>query len=106
MPYPRARALFTPWARSDDEMQIRIRRSKATGIVVSVVLHLLFVLLWLHTQKNFPRVAVQGSSNPINVFMIPEPAAPGKSAATQPPRKPKPVPAQRRSAVVTAPTVA
>lgn len=106
MPFPPPRALFSPWARSDDEMQIRIRRSKAAGIVASVVLHVLFVLLWLHTQKNIPRVAVQGSSNPINVFMIPEPAAPGKIATAQPLRKPRPAPPQRRSAVVTAPTFA
>ena len=106
MSFPPPRARFTPWARTDDEMHIRFRRSNAMGIIFTVLLHLLFVFLWLHTQKNIPRVVSQGSSNPINVYMIPEESPPTKSAAAQPQRKPKPTPPQRRTTVVTAPTIA
>jgi outer membrane biosynthesis protein TonB len=85
-------------------MHIRFRRSNAMGIIFTVLLHLLFAFLWLHTQKNIPRLPIQGSSNAIKLIMIPEESAPAKTAAAQPQRKPKPP--QRRAAVVTAPTFA
>jgi outer membrane biosynthesis protein TonB len=106
MPFPLPRARFTPWARTDDEMYIRFRRSNAMGIIFTVLLHLLFVFLWLHTQKNIPRAVIQSSGNAISLILIPEESAPAKSAAAQPQRKPKPTPTQRRTTVVTAPTIA
>ncbi len=106
MSFSPPRALFTPWARADDEMHIRFRRSNAMGIIFTVLLHLLFVFLWLHTQKNIPRAVHQSSGKPISLIMIPEESAPAKTAAAQPQRKPKPTPPQRRTTVVTAPTFA
>jgi outer membrane biosynthesis protein TonB len=104
MSFPPPRILFTPWARADDEMHIRFRRSNAMGIIFTVLLHLLFAFLWLHAQKKIPRVVNQGSSSAIKLIMLPEESAPAKSAAAQPQRKPKPTPPQRRATIVTAPT--
>lgn len=87
-------------------MHIRFRRSNAMGIIFTVLLHILFAFLWLHTQKNIPRAPIQGSSNAIKLIMIPEESSPAKPAAAQAQRKPKPVLPQRRTTTVTAPTIA
>ncbi|MGB8338174.1 MAG: hypothetical protein WCE43_04805, partial [Burkholderiales bacterium] len=103
---PAHRALFTPWVRLDDEMQIRVQRSKAMGVVVSVLLHILFLFLLFQTQKHGPTTTNQSSNRPFDVVMIPEPAAsPAQSAPVPKPLR-KPTPPKRTFAVITAPTFA
>jgi hypothetical protein len=86
-------------------MQIRVQRSKVMGVIVSLLLHILFVFLLLQTQKHGPTTSKQSSNRPFDVVMIPEPAAAAQSAPVPKPQR-KPMPPKRPTAVITAPTIA